>query len=293
MQIGVTLAFNQHTPPEVVVAAARMVEERGFHSIWVPEHVLFFSDYSSRYPYSEDGRLPGEPDGVLDPFTALTFMAAHTHRVRLGTGICLVPQRHPVYTAKQVADLDYLSGGRFDFGVGVGWLKEEFEALGVPFEARGPRTDEWLGVMQALWQQDVTEHVSDSFRLHGALMNPKPRQQPHPPIYIGGESDAALARVARVGQGWYGFQLSPEALQERLQQLSVALEREGRTRDDISICVGGRGSVDHSMAARYRDLGVDQLIVPVLASDAEGYLRRLDRLQSLVDAAPDGPLPLP
>lgn len=286
MQIGVTLAFSQHTPPEVIVAAARMVEERGFHSIWVPEHVLFFQDYQSRYPYSEDGRLPGNPDGVLDPFTALTFMAAHTHSVRLGTGICLVPQRHPVYTAKQVADLDFLSAGRFDFGVGVGWLREEFEALGVPFEQRAARTLECLQVMQALWQQDVTDHDSEHFHLHGALQNPKPRQHPHPPIHFGGESDPALQRVAKHGQGWYGFRLTPEQTEERLTALDAHLTHAGRERRDVHVSIAPRGRATQALAQQYRDLGVDQLIVPVIARDAEGFLRSLDELQPLVAQSP-------
>lgn len=284
MHIGVTLAFSQHTPPEVVVAAARMVEERGFHAIWVPEHVLFFEDYQSRYPYSEDGRLPGNPDGVLDPFTALTFIAAHTHRVRLGTGVCLVPQRHPVYTAKQVADLDYLSAGRVDFGVGIGWLKEEFEALGIPFAGRARRTIECLEVMKALWCKKVSEHESEHFRLRGALQNPKPRQRPHPPIYFGGESAAALQRVAQHGQGWYGFRLAPADLEERLRALDAALSAAGRKRDEIQVAIGTRGRPEADDLTRYQDLGVDQLIVPVMGRDAESYLRRLDTLAGQVAA---------
>ncbi len=122
MKIGVTIAFSQHTPVGYIAEAAQLVESLGFHSLWVPEHVLFFPEYASRYPYSDDGRIPGNPEGVLDPFSALTFIAAHTTTLRLGTGICLVPQRQPVYTAKMVADLDYLSGGRDDFGVAsAGW----------------------------------------------------------------------------------------------------------------------------------------------------------------------------
>ncbi len=285
MQIGVTLAFNQHTPPEVVVAAARMVEERGFHAIWVPEHVLFFSEYASRYPYSDDGRLPGDPDGVLDPFTALTFMAAHTHRVRLGTGICLVPQRHPVYTAKQVADLDYLSNGRFDFGVGIGWLKEEFEALGIPFAGRGRRTIECLDVMKALWGQKVTEHASEHFSIRGALQNPKPRQRPHPPIYFGGESRAALRRVAGHGDGWYGFRLTPAEAAERLQVLDAELSAVGRKRADIKVAIGARSRPTVDDVARFGDLGVDQIIVPAMARDAEGFLRKVDALAGLLEIA--------
>ena len=117
MRIGCTIPFSHLTPVDYIGAAARYLETVGFHSMWVPEHVLFFPEYASRYPYSPTGRVPGEPEGVLDPFTTLTFVAAHTSTIRLGTGVCLVPQRQPVYTAKMVADLDYLSVGRVDFGV--------------------------------------------------------------------------------------------------------------------------------------------------------------------------------
>ena len=157
MKIGVAMAFSQHTEPAFVKDAVQLVESKGVHAIWVPEHVLFFPDYASTYPYSASGRIPGDPEGLLDPFTALTFIAAHTERVRLGTGICLVPQRNPVYTAKMVADVDYLSGGRVDFGVGIGWLKEEFDNLGVDFSQRAQLCDEYIDAMQALWSPGVTE----------------------------------------------------------------------------------------------------------------------------------------
>ena len=123
MKIGAAMAFNQYTSAEFIRDAVQLVEAKGIHSIWFPEHVLFFPDYASTYPYSDSGRIPGEPEGLLDPFTAMTFVASHTKKVRLGTGICLVPQRQPVYTAKMVADVDFLSQGRVDFGVGIGWLE--------------------------------------------------------------------------------------------------------------------------------------------------------------------------
>src|SRR5436309_1006441 len=172
MKIGVISGFGAGTSPELIAATGRIVEERGFHSLWVPEHVLFFPEYASRYPYSRDGKLPGNPTGVLEPFAALTFLAAHTTRIRLGTGICLVPQRNPVYTAKQVADLDFLSGGRCDFGVGVGWLREELQALGVPWERRGDRTRECLGVMKTLWCDEVSHYEGKLFTLPNCLQNP-------------------------------------------------------------------------------------------------------------------------
>lgn len=286
MKIGVALAFDQHTAPEVVVAAARMAEQRGFESLWVPEHVLFFRDYDSRYPYSDSGRIPGDPEGVLDPFSALTFIAAHTQRIRLGTGICIVPQRHPVYTAKQVADLDYLSGGRVDFGIGVGWLAEEFEALGVPFEDRGARTDECIAVMRALWTQDAARHEGERFRLQGALMNPKPVQHPHPPIHVGGDSPAALRRAARLGQGWYGFNQTPESFAAQLERLDEALAAAGRERASLQISVAPKGGrPDADSVARFRDAGADQLVVPVMGRDAETFLRRMDALADVLAQA--------
>lgn len=136
MDVGVFVPLgNGNASPEILRAVGRETEVRGFESIWVPEHVVLFDDYESSYPYSPDGKFPGGADsGMLEPLGALTYLAAITDRVRLGTGICLVPQRNPVYTAKAVTDLDSLSGGRVDFGVGVGWLREEFEAVAMPFD---------------------------------------------------------------------------------------------------------------------------------------------------------------
>ena len=192
MKIGVTMAISQHTKVDYIADAARLVETLGFHSLWVPEHVLFFPEYASRYPYSDDGRIPGNPEGVLDPFSALTFVAAQTTTIRLGTGICLVPQRQPVYTAKMVADLDFLSRGRVDFGVGIGWLAEEFSALQMDFATRAKRTAEYIGAMKALWSPGVTQFSGETVEIIDCHFNPKPVQQPHPPILFGGESDAAL-----------------------------------------------------------------------------------------------------
>jgi probable F420-dependent oxidoreductase len=219
---------------------------------------------------------------VLEPFTALTWLAAHTQRIRLGTGICLVPQRHPVYAAKQVADVDFLSGGRVDLGVGIGWLREEFEALGIPWERRAARTRECLAVMKTLWCDEVSHFEGEFYRLPDCLQNPKPVQKPHPPVHFGGESDAALQRVADVGQGWFGFDLSHEALAERLTQLDARLSKAGRSRGDVTISVTPNGRrTDPDGAKRYRDLGVDQLIVPLFARDVDGLPRAADGLAAL------------
>ncbi len=281
MKIGVQTGFSGATSPDLIAECGRIVEERGFHSIWVPEHVVFFREHESRYPYSKDGRIPGNPDGVMEPLTALTFVAANTESLRLGTGICLVPQRNPIYTAKQVADVDYLSKGRVDFGIGIGWLREEFAALNVPWERRGDRTRECIGVMKTLWCDEVSSFKGEFYEFPECLQNPKPTQKPHPPLFFGGESEPALRRVADLGQGWFGYNLTPDALSTLLPRLDTFLEEAGRTRSDIQIYVGPRGGAEPEILDGFRDLGVDQVILPLFARDADSLRGRADALAAM------------
>jgi probable F420-dependent oxidoreductase len=214
---------------------ARLVEDAGFHTLWMPEHVLLFEDYDSPYPYADDGKVPLGPSQVpLEPFTALAFLAGHTSRLRLATGITILPQRNPVYFAKQAADVDVISGGRLDVGIGVGWLAEEFAALNVPFERRGARTADYIEVLKALWCEQTSSHEGEFYNLPPCVQGPKPVQKPHPPLWFGGESKAALTRVARFGQGWYGVRLLPADVPAHLRQLGELLKAEGRTA--ISTC---------------------------------------------------------
>jgi probable F420-dependent oxidoreductase len=285
MQIGLFVPLgNGNASAEILRGLGRGAEERGFESIWVAEHVVMFDDYESQYPYAADGRFPGGGDtGLLEPLTALTYLAAVTDRVRLGTGICLVPQRNPVYTAKQVVDLDNLSGGRVDFGIGVGWLKEEFDVVAAPFDHRGARTDEYLQVMRALWTEDPSSFKGEHYELRECRMYPKPVQTPHPPIHVGGESNAALRRVAKHGQGWYSFNRRPEDLDEPLARLDSLLAAEGRSRADIQLTVCpylqpmGDGAVE-----AYRERGVDRLVVLCLAFSADMLESQLDLLTTNV-----------
>jgi probable F420-dependent oxidoreductase len=283
MKIGCQMAFNDRTSPSYIAQAGRIAEELGFHSFWVPEHVLFFPEYESRYPYSDDGKIRGDPRSLLDPFSALCYVAANTSRIRLGTGICLVPQRNPVYTAKQVADLDFLSGGRFDFGIGIGWLREEFDALGIPWENRAGRTLECLEVMKTLWCDEVSSHHGERFRFEAAYQNPKPVQKPHPPLIFGGESDAALKRVATVGQGWFGFNLTPARLEERLAKLDSLLAEAGRNRADVQIFASPAAEATNADDLKaFGSLGVEQVILGVFAGDAERLKQRAEQVLSLV-----------
>ena len=283
MQIGVAMAFNHTTSAEFMVEAVKLVEAAGFHSVWLPEHVILFPDYASHYPYSTDGKIPGDPEGVLDPFTALTYVAAHTERIRLGTGICLVPQRQPVYTAKAVADLDYLSGGRVDFGVGIGWLKEEFDNLQMDFRSRAARCIEYIEVMQALWRPGVSEYRGPTYELQACHFYPKPVQDPHPPIFFGGESDAALNRVATHGDGWYGYDLDPARAAAGIAKLEEKLTARGRTLADVEIYVGtNRQPVTDETVQQYEEVGVAQLIVPLMAGSLDRLQVRMDRLLAVV-----------
>lgn len=281
MDVGVFVPLgNGNADPATLRSVGRESEDRGFESIWLPEHVVLFDEYESQYPYSPDGRFPGGGDtGMLEPLGALAFLAAVTDRVRLGTAICLIPQRNPVYTAKAVTDLDAMSGGRVEFGIGVGWLREEFEALGMPFERRGQRADEHLAVMKALWRDEVSTFRGELYDLPPCRMYPKPVQRPHPPIHVGGESDAALRRVARHAQGWFSFNRPPADLPEGLGRLDAALAVEGRSRADVTVTVCPYfQTVTPADLEAYQAAGVDRLVLLCLAFDQDLLRTQLDDL---------------
>jgi probable F420-dependent oxidoreductase len=230
---------------------ARTAEGLGFASIWAPEHVAFFSSYESQYPYppepgsDQEPQLPaGRRPAIFDPLMVCQALAAHTSTVRVGTAIALLPLRHPLMWARQLATLDHAAGGRLDFGIGVGWMREEFDALGVPFDQRGAMTDEYLTVLRSLWTDDVTTYAGRYVQVTDVLSFPKPVQRPGPPVLIGGESNGALRRVARLGDGWFGWNMTPAELEGHLGRLDdhLATERfvDGRRRDrhELTIQVG-------------------------------------------------------
>nr|MBC8271043.1 LLM class flavin-dependent oxidoreductase [Gammaproteobacteria bacterium] len=174
------------------------------------------------------------------------------------------------YSAKQVADLDYLSGGRVDFGIGIGWLKEEFNALGVPWTDRAGRTEECIGVMKTLWCDELSSFQGKYFSFEAAYQNPKPVQRPHPPLIFGGESRAALKRVATLGQGWFTFNVTPESLAQGIDILQPLLEEQGRTISDISISVTpDRQHINQESLKRFEELGAEQIILPLFANNTD------------------------
>jgi probable F420-dependent oxidoreductase len=273
--------------PELLDAVAAEAETRGIATIWVGEHVVLFGDYASRYPYADDGRIPAPPgSGLLEPLVTLTYLAARTTAVRLGTAMLLLPQRNPVYVAKEVSTLDWLSGGRVDLGVGVGWLKEEFDALNVAWPHRGRRTDEYLEVLRTLWTDDTSAFEGETYTLPPCEMFPKPRQQPHPPVHIGGETPAALRRAARVGQGWHTFNRTPEEVAEGLAALDAELRLAGRSRDElrITVCPYFKPLTPEGVE-RYAEAGADAVAALFFAFTPDDVARAFDDLEQCRQAA--------
>ncbi len=269
-----------------LVTLAQESEARGFESLWVAEHVVLFDEYAPDYPYAEDGRFPATADsGILEPLSTLAFLAAHSSTIRLGTGILLLPQRNPVYTAKEVANIDWLSGGRFDLGIGVGWQQEEFAAVNVSWPQRGRRADEYIAVMRSLWTDDETSFEGDFYSVAKARMYPKPVQSPLP-IHIGGESDAAMRRAAALGDGWYTFNRLPADVGPALSRLDELLDQNGRSRSDvqISVCPYLQG-LTPEMVAEYGEAGVDRVIGMVFGATPDDFKAGLDALQPCLDAA--------
>lgn len=238
--------------PAAAARVARLAEELGYDSLWVGEHVVL---PDPRRPPS-----PMEPTAaILDPLISLAFLAAHTDRIRLGTGIVILPQRHPLVLAKELASLDVLSGGRLIFGLGVGYLEPELAAIGVPMASRGRRSDEYLEAMQALWTMERPAYEGRFVSFSGVDAHPRPVQRPLP-VVVGGEGDAAWRRAARYGHGWYGFRLDPEQTAEAVRALAAAPRPDGLPRLEISV-TPPPGPIDADLVARYAAAGVDRLIL--------------------------------
>jgi probable F420-dependent oxidoreductase len=251
---------------EPMLALAEKAERLGFESLWTFEHVIVPIDYKSRYPYSANGKMAVTPEtNFVDPLVALTAIAARTSRIRLGTGVNILSQANPLYLAKQAASLDFVSNGRFMLGLGVGWLREEFEAVGVPFEKRGARFDDYVVAMRKFWSGEVVEHESEFVHWHGFKSHPLPKQKPGVPIVVGGAQGKALARVAKYGDGWFAPSAAAEQLEPLLKELGRECAKIGRDPKTIELSVMWAPQAGLDAAKRFRDLGVSRLIVPLMA----------------------------
>ena len=261
---------------DAMLALARRAEALGLESVWTFEHAIVPVDYASKYPYSADGKMGVTPETpFVDPLVALAAVAAATKTLRLGTGVNILPQANPVILAKQAASLDFVSGGRFLLGVGIGWLEEEFDALGVPFERRGARFDDYLAAMRKIWSGQVVEHQSEFLSWSGWKSHPRPRSLP---VVIGGSKGKVFERVASLGDGWFAPTGAPEQLEPMLAQLARACTDIGRDPKTVEITsmwippMGGQDAVK-----RFEELGVARLLVPLPALGPGNPLENLER----------------
>lgn len=242
---------------------ARHAERLNFSTLWAAEHVVLFDHQNSKYPYAQGGAFPVAGHYPwLDPFLTLTYATAITSRIRLATGICLVPEHNPLHLAKQVATLDHLSGGRFALGVGIGWSAEEFEALGIPFKRRADRTREYIGLMRRLWSEESTTFAGEFVRVSSIRSYPKPAAGAKLPVLFGGESEPALKRVAEYGDGWYGFNLDAQEAAAKIARLRELLRRNRREPGDIEVAVSPYlKPCRPDDLKKYREAGVDELVM--------------------------------
>jgi probable F420-dependent oxidoreductase len=244
-------------------ALAVNAERLGISTLWVPEHVVLLDKYISKYPYSDDGQLPAPTDALIfDPFISLATMAAVTSKIRLATGICLVPEHNPLVLAKVVATLDFLSAGRAVLGVGIGWLEEEFQAIGVPWERRAQRTREYIDSMRKLWGEEVSSYEGEFVKFDRVRSNPKPVNGAKLPVFFGGESGPALRRVAEYGDGWCGFNLMPDEAAAKIKRIEDLLKANGRKRSDVELAVSPYTKpIKPDDLKRYRDAGADEIVL--------------------------------
>ncbi len=251
--------------PATAAAAARAAEAAGFESVWTGEHIVL-----------PEPQAPPSPVPAITPFidttVALGFIAAHTTKLRLGTGIIILPQRNPVVLAKELASVDVLSNGRLTFGIGIGYLKAEFDAIGAPFDHKGPRTEEFLAAMIALWSMEKPEYRGRFVSFGGVNAMPRPVQKPHPEIVFGGNTTDAYGRAARLAQGWFGFALDVDATVKSIEGLRAACKAAGRRFEDLEISVTPRGKVDRDGAKRFAEAGVHRLILLHRANDERGLM---------------------
>ncbi len=270
--------------------AAQLIEELGYHSVWLPEHVVFFPEYRSQYPYESGGAKEVHKTlGVHDPLVLAGALATATTTLRIGTYVFVVPQRNPIVTARQVASVDQLSEGRFEFGVGVGWSEEEYAALDVPFERRGDRMNDYLAAIRELWSpEEISQYDGEFVQFEPLYCFPKPAQS-RLPIIVGGNSRATLERIVKYGDGWAGYSRTHEDIKVFIGRLEELMTQAGRDMSELSLKVGRR-----SKGATERDweddrayieeafrLGIDEVVVSPRIGD-ENYERDMRRYAEIV-----------
>ena len=277
MKVGLAFASSAAIDGAATLEICRRAEAVGFESLWGGEHVIIPDEIYSKYPYTEDGKIPAEPDTPIpDPLIWLAFAAAAAPTLRLGTCILIVPQRNPLVLAKELATLDQLSGGRVELGLGVGWLKEEFEALGVPWERRGARNDEYIEAMRALWQGPHAEFHGDFVDFPPVTCSPRPVNGSIP-IVVGGDTERAIARAGKIADGYFPGEGNIDRLKELITRVKHSTESNDRDPNSIKISAifGTQMMNPEAGVEEMRNAGVDRIMVPAFFFAGEGGMDRL------------------
>ena len=279
MKVGLAFASSIGFDSASALEVCRRAEAAGFESLWGGEHVVLPDAIASKYPYTEDGKIPAEPDTPIpDPLIWLAFAAAAAPTMRLGTCILIVPQRNPLVLAKELATLDQLSGGRVELGLGVGWLQEEFDALGIPWERRGARNDEYIAAMRALWAGPHAEYHGKFVDFEPATCSPRPVNGSIP-IIVGGDSEAAINRAVRIADGYFPGEGDSAALGALLGRLRQAAEKADRDPASIEInaIFGAQMANPAAGIEEMAALGIDRIMVPAFFFAGPGGLDRLSQ----------------
>ena len=272
MDIGIFAFLTDHTMD--VVPLAQGVEELGFESLWVPEHPIMPVHTTSRYPGSADGVIPKSAYRLTDPFVTLARASAVTSRIKLGTGIVLVPERNPLLLAKEIATLDMYSGGRFLFGIGAGWCREETEMMGGDFDHRWGQTREAILAMKELWTADAAEYHGRFYDFPLVYSFPKPVRQPHPPVHLGGNAPKVLERVVAWGDGWLPYVITVEEVKRARATLDELALAAGRDPASIEITLFANPN-QADLVKRYRDAGANRVLIGIDPTDEQETLSQL------------------
>ena len=268
MNVGISVPLPAHLVD--VGFMASKVEELGFESFWCAEHPFIPVHSKSRFPGSADGVIPESYRHFIDPFVALARASGVTRRIKLGTGIVLVPERHPLVLAKEISTLDLFSGGRFLFGIGAGWLREETELMGGDFDHRWSQVRESILAMKELWTKTEAEFHGKYYDFPPVYCYPKPAQKPHPPVILGGGAKNVLQRIVAWGDGWLPNRITPDELRQSRATLDKLAREAGRDPSSISISVHGQPA-DRDLIRRLLDAGANRVIVrpATVKSEAE------------------------
>ena len=293
MKVGIAAAFGDSPLRDIgfLKAFAQTAEECGFNSLWVPEHIVFFTRYTDPYPHTPDGVAPWKGRfGLYDPMLVCTVAACVTTRLRLGSAVLIVPERPPLLLAKEIMTLDHIAEGRFDFGAGLGWSSQEYAALGVPWQRRSKRFDEYLEAIKAAWSAETAAFNGEFVQFEDAVLQPQPLTQGGSPILIGGNSDFAIRRALRIGDGWIGVGTRYDDPEPLLARVHAALEKDGRPQDrdfqiKLSLPYSPRNSDDDllKLIRTTASLGLHELVLqlPVRAKHLESDMQRWSGLLGL------------